>query len=299
MIGSVRDSGWTSFVRCCLGLAVIVGPVSGPTTTAASAASPQLGAATVGQPAARSGGPIDLRESDLNGGGNYKAEYKADWNVIAAQGWSYEASGAAERFVAQATHVECHAGGESASTHYARVRRKLPERDGVAIRKRFSIEGNFELPADFYARHESYMRVITVENTLASYRSTGTTVGTSTGDEWRVGFTIYGSDQLFRLISDHENHSNIVLWKAASRLPTGTHAVRIDFVPSRTTGGSWGLYIDGARVGSGTNVQTVPASVDPTDVVVTRANGCIDGASQQDNASVQVNLHSLSIRGDT
>jgi hypothetical protein len=139
------------------------------------------------------------------------------------------------------------------------------------------------------------MRVLTAENTRGKYRSTGTSVGTNSDDEWRVGFAIYGGDGLFRLISDHQNHDNIILWMASQRLPTGQHVVRVEFVPSRGSDGAWALFIDGQQVGGATGVRTVPTSVDADDVVITRVGGCIDGASKQDTRSVQVNLYSLSV----
>jgi len=216
----------------------------------------------------------------------------------ATAGWSTEVSGTAERFVARATHVECHAGGDNADTHYARVRRKLPERDDVAISTPFTIQSTFELPANFYDQQQSYLRLVSTDNFLASYRSSGTSVGTSSPDEWRLGLTVYGGDGLFRLVSDHENHGNIVLWKAPSRLATGVHTVSLRFTPSRATGGSWDLDIDNQLVGSGSDMQTVPTSVKAGDVVVTRLTGCIDGASDQDEKSIQVNLYSLSISAD-
>jgi hypothetical protein len=252
-----------------------------------------LEAATVSRGAVRSGPPLRVSASGPTGG-----SYLSEWTISTTAGWSTEASGTAERFVARATYVECHAGGDYADTHYARVRRKLPERDDVAISTPFTIQSTFELPSNFYDQQQGYLRIIATDNFLGSYRSSGTRVGTSTPDEWRLGFTVYGGDGLFRLVSDHENHGNIVLWTAPSRLATGVHTVSIRFAPSRETGGSWDLDIDNQLVGSGSNMQTVPTSVEGGDVVVTRLTGCIDGAAGQDEKSIQVNLFSLSITAD-
>jgi hypothetical protein len=290
---SVRAPRWKNLVRCCLALAVLAGiAVVGPIAADAMFSSAQP--ATVGRSPVRSGAPISYA-AVVQAEGNYQA----NWQAGAADGWSNEASGDVERFADRGTHLECHAGGDSAGTHYARVRRKLPERDDVAIQQGFSIEADFELPSNFYDRHESYMRVVTAENTQGKYRSSGQSIGTDSSDEWRLGFAIYAGDGLFRLISDHQNHENIILWTAAQRLPTGRHVVRIEFVPSRATDGAWALHIDGERVGGEAGVRTVPTSVDSEDVVVTRVGGCVDGASKQDNRSVQVNLFSLSVRAQT
>jgi hypothetical protein len=259
-----------------------------------AAASGSTGAAVVGRTAVRSSDPIDV-----NGFLNGEAGYEVQWRVDSTEGWSNETSGLLERFATLGTHLECHAGGDAADTHYARVRRKLPERDDFAIRNGFSIEIDFELPADFYDRSLSYLRVMTVENTRGTYRSSGHTVGTSSSDEWRVGFAIYGGDRLFRLISDHQNHDKIILWTAPARLPIGRHVVRVDFKPSLGGDGAWALYVDGEPVGGDTGVQTVPSSVAHDDVVVTRVGGCIDGGSGLDVESVQVNLSSLTLRADS
>lgn len=274
--------------------AVIVAALgSGASSVVSALGGNEVGPATVDRAARRGPRPLPTGGSFLSG-----QVYETGWNVNAVDGWSNETSGDPERLVARSTHLECHAGGNSAGTHYARVRRKLPERDGVAIAKRFTIEATFELPADFYDRHQSYMRLITTDNYPGKNRSNGSEVGTSSPDEWRVGFTIYGGDGMFRLISDHENHSNIVLWKAGSRLPVGRHTVTINFAPSRSSDGAWELFVDGARVGGAAGVQTVPSSVKDRDIVVTRVGGCIDGASQQDDRSIRVDLHALSFRGE-
>lgn len=278
--------------RCWLGLGFLAVLIVGPMVTSAVVSPSEL--ATVSRAPKRSGSPISydaVPQSEVN--------YQATWRPDSTEGWSNETSGDVERFTDRGTHLECHAGGDSAGTHYARVRRKLPERDDVAIRQGFSIEGAFELPSNFYDRHESYMRVITAENTRGKYRSSGSSVGTTSSDEWRVGFAIYGGDGRFRLISDHQNHDNIILWTASERLPTGHHVVRVDFVPSRGTDGAWALHIDGELVGGESGVRTVPTSVSDDDVVITRVGGCIDGASKQDEKSVQVNLYSLSVSAQT
>jgi hypothetical protein len=278
--------------RFCLGLGFLAILIVGPMITTAVVSPSEL--ATVSRSAVRSGSPIGYAAVPQAEG-----NYQASWQPGATDGWANETSGDVERFADRGTHLECHAGGDSAGTHYARVRRKLPERDDVAIRQGFSLEGAFELPPNFYDRHESYMRVLTAENTRGTYRSSGSSVGTSSSDEWRVGFAIYGGDGRFRLISDHQNHDNIVLWTASERLPTGHHVVRFDFVPSRGTDGAWALHIDGELVGGATGVRTVPTSVADDDVVITRVGGCIDGASQQDEESVQVDLYSLSVSAQT
>jgi hypothetical protein len=223
---------------------------------------------------------------------------EANYSTSNIGGWTYEESGASEKLLTVGDHVECYAGGYAASTHYARVRRKMPERDNFAARKRFSIESTFELPSNYYTQHESYMRLITTDNYPAPLSGTGATVGASGSDEWRVGFTIYGGDGLFRLISEKENQGSITLWKASTKLPVGKHTVKINFAPSKTATGAWEIYIDGTKAGSGSNVQTVPSTVADSEIAVTRIGGCIDGAANQDTKVIQANLYSIIFKAE-
>lgn len=208
-------------------------------------------------------------------------------------GWSTETSGSAEKVVIQNNRAECTAGGYSASTHYARMRRKLPEQDNFAAKKDFVIRANFELPSNFYSQQESYMRFFNTDNFPGVYKSTGATVGALTADEWRVGLLVFGGDKLLRLQSAHENYTTLTLWKASQQLPIGKHDVQLSFTPSKTNTGSWELIIDGVKVGGQTGVQTVPSSVQDSEIAVTRVVGCIDGAADQDTKPVQVYLNSL------
>jgi hypothetical protein len=189
--------------------------------------------------------------------------------------------------------LECTAGGYTASTHYARAKRKLPETDDVAIRGAFTMTVVFDLPADFYSRSVSYLRFMNTDNYPAKMKSTGATVGALSADEWRVGFLMYNSDRLPRLQSDHEGRSKITLWTGASPLPVGRTTVTVKFNPSQTATGSYEVWMNGVQVGGANNVQTVPSTLDPSEVVVTRVVGGIDGAAQQVGQPITVSLRSL------
>jgi hypothetical protein len=208
-------------------------------------------------------------------------------------GWELEVSDDRERIVTRGDRVDCTAGGFSASTHYARTRRRLPETDDLAARKAFTIAADIELPADFYDRHESYVRLITTDNYPARMRSTGDRVGAASSDEWRVGFLIYAGDELPRLVSEHENRETLVLWKGVDRLPVGRHGIEIRFTPSRSTNGSYILLLDGEVVGERSSVRTVPTTLASSEVAVTRVGGCLDGAAGQDRRSMTISLRSL------
>ena len=209
------------------------------------------------------------------------------WDINNTAGWNYELSGATEQLVNQSGYVSSIAGGYAATSHYARIRRRMPETDGFVATKKVCAYAEFMLPNDFYTRQESYMRIITLSNFATALG------GANDVDEWRVGFTIYGSDQLFRLTSDHQNNSDLVLWTNNQQLSTGViHKVELCIDPSQTNG-AWMLCIDGTIVGSGTNTPTVPPTLDPDEIVITRAIVGIDGAANQTSTDVQVDVYSF------
>lgn len=216
-----------------------------------------------------------------------------DPSINATAGWQYQLSGANEKIAIVNQRAECSAGGYAASTHYARVRRQLPEQDDFAAKKDFVIRANFELPSDFYTQQESYVRFFNTDNFPGKYKSTGATVGAASADEWRVGFLVYGGDKLPRLISAHENHESLTLWQGSQRLSVGRHQAELRFTPSQGSSGSWELYIDGVKMGGQTGVKTVPSTLVASEVAVTRVVGCIDGAADQDTKVMRVNLYSL------
>ena len=214
-------------------------------------------------------------------------QFKVAWDINNTVGWNYELSGATEQLVDQAGYVSSIAGGYLASSHYARIRRRMPETDGFATTGAFCAYAEFILPSDFYTRQESYLRIITLSNFA------GPLGGANDVDEWRVGFTIYGSDQLFRLTSDHQNNSDLVLWTNDQQLSTDVlHKVELCMDPSQTDG-AWMLCIDGTIVGSASGVPTAPPSLDPSEIIITRAIVGIDGAADQTSTDVQVDLYAF------
>ena len=222
------------------------------------------------------------------------APFSVEFLPSGLNGWGMELSDSRQSMTSDGTRVTCEIGGFEASTHYARIRRKLPETDNFAPRKSFTIGADIELPGDFYSRAESYVRFITTDNYPGTMSGTGQNVGASSGDEWRVGFLIYGSDQLPRLVSEHENRETIVLWKGSTRLPTGPNSIEIDFTPSQGTQGAFEISINGAVVSTVAGVRTVPTTLTPAEVVVTRVGTCLDGASKQDTQRLTTHVSSFS-----
>ncbi|HUF98935.1 MAG TPA: hypothetical protein VMM60_12470 [Ilumatobacter sp.] len=211
----------------------------------------------------------------------------------ATSDWRMELSDDRQSMTNDGTRVTCSVGGFDASTHYARIRRRLPETDDFAPRGPFAIGADIELPDDFYSQSESYVRFITTDNYPGTMRGSGEKVGASSSDEWRVGFLIYGSDQLPRLVSEHQNRETMVLWKGGSRLPTGPNDIDIDFTPSQGTDGAFQITINGEVVSSVSGVRTVPTTLTPDEVVVTRAGTCLDGASKQDTKRLTMHVTSF------
>lgn len=210
--------------------------------------------------------------------------------------WKPELSGPKESCTMLPDHVVCKAGGNAANasgTHYARIRYYLPENDDFAAFGAWSLEATFELPADYYTRKQSYLRLMTTDNYVGKYRSTGKAVGCSNGNEWRVGLVNWGTDDLPRLVSGHQGGGEYVLWTGTTKLTTGKHTVRIDFTPGYNNDGAWAVTIDGFRMGGGDNVPTVPSSVPKAEAVVTRVGAGLDGAAKQNTKSIEESVYGI------
>lgn len=172
------------------------------------------------------------------------------------------------------------------TTHFARIRRKLPERDGVVAEGQFTLWLDYYLPSNYYTQHEAYVRFMNSDN----FKTTlgGAPVGSLDADEWRFGFYIYGGDKKFRILSEHENHAwaGSELWVSptagATFMPVGRHTIELYIDPQKTATGAFWLKIDDVEVANVTGVATVPPTVSDPEMVVTRAVFGPDGAAQQD-----------------
>ena len=197
-------------------------------------------------------------------------------------GWKLETKGTESEITeGPGPAVTCTVGGDAGSK-YARVRHKLGDEARTGA---FRLTVDVELPADFHDDHDSFMRLLTTDN-----------FGAAANDrEWRVGFVL-GVDGRPKLMSLHEAHeaNHLTLWEGSEPMPTGRHTLDLWFDPAAEDGG-WVLQIDGVVVGSGDGVRTIPTSVSAAEAVVTRAGGCIDGASNQAQP-VSVILHGVTFR---
>lgn len=244
---------------------------------------------------------IDAREPPSAGRARASTSTTFDVSLepsLGTSGWALETSDSRESMVDLGSSLSCTVGGFDAPTHYARVRRMLPEIDDFAARSSFSITAEFELPTDFYQRNESYVRFVTTDNYPGKMRSTGVTVGAASSNEWRVGFLMYDGDKLPRLQSDHEGREALTLWQGDRRLPVGKNRVEIYFDPSQTDSGSYELIVNGQTVAQGSGVRTVPSTMTASEMVVTRVGGCMDGAANQRSTSMSMLLHSLTFSAE-
>ena len=170
------------------------------------------------------------------------------------------------------------AGGYNADTHYARLRYKLPENEGVSFTK-FYVSAEIELPADFYEKQEAGFRILGADNYGA----------TSGYDEFRPSVYISSGHEMWLWIS-HENGDKVNLYRSTKPLPVGAHKLELYGDVSQVA--PWYLKIDGAVVASGNN-RLSPDSVPESERVITRLYTGIDGAADQDNKQMSVLIKSF------
>lgn len=218
--------------------------------------------------------------------------------TVTLSGWSLEESGVgppAEDIHLENDYLYSAAGGYDGSTHYARIKKKMPEAYGVNTPKKwFQQTCDFWLPADFYTggvanSDPSYMRFFNTDNYGVTVN--GVQYGAVDPGEWRIGFFIF-SDRKPRLLSTSQKSGNVdrVLWMGtAEQLTTGRHVVTYSVDPKLDSTGSWKLVMDGVTMSEGTG-QTVPTQVPKNEIAVTRVNYAIDGAAEQDAGKRQLNM---------
>ena len=205
-----------------------------------------------------------------------------------SNGLSFEASGPVEQITTTADGWIMQAGGNVASTHYARARYKLPEATG-AVFTYFYAKAVIVLPSDFYTQQNAGFRILNTDNYPTTLN--GVTVGAANADELRVSVYMF-SDHKIRVFVDHQNGTKLTLYSAPTILPTGEHTFELAGDVSQSA--PWYLKIDGVVVASG----TTRLSTDDTaagERVVTRIVAGIDGAADQDNNSVNLLIKSLEI----
>jgi hypothetical protein len=209
-------------------------------------------------------------------------------SVTDSTGLSFETSGAMEKVTTAANGWTMQAGGDVASTHYARAKYKLPETAGVVFTY-FYAKAVIVLPVDFYTQQKAGFRILNTDNYPTTLN--GSLVGASNANELRVSIYM-NSDQKLRVLVDHETGTKLTLYTAPAILPTGEHI--FELAGDVANAAPWYLKIDGAVVASGTQRLSTDDMLD-SERVLTRIVAGIDGAADQDNNSMNLLVKSLEI----
>ncbi|MEI8238185.1 MAG: fibronectin type III domain-containing protein [Actinomycetota bacterium] len=297
-----QTSNWSAWVSTTLPKLVIVSPTIPPTTVAPTTVAPTTVAPTTVAPttvapttvapttvAPTTVAPTTVAPTTTAVAPAFHIALDPSGNTT---GWVTETTGT-DTIAKLNGYFQSTVGGWANVTHYARIKRKLPEVDRVVLSGAFTMTEVVELPSDFYTQQESYVRFMNTDNYPAKSPLTGATVGALSASGWRVGFLVYRSDQLPRLESDHDGHSKLTLWTGTSRLPVGVNTITVRFTPSQGNQGSFEVWVNGVKVGSGSGMQTVPATLAPSEAVITRIVAGMDGAAQQSTKQMSVRLHSF------
>jgi hypothetical protein len=170
-----------------------------------------------------------------------------------------------------------HANGYSNSTHYARLRVKLPEQFKLAPSS-FYMRSVIVLPADFYTKQNSGFRVMNTDNFTTTLN--GVQVGARDANEMRCGVWFW-TDHLLRVRCEHETVDGVTWYQATSQLATGEHV--IEYWGDMAAVAPWGFRIDGVMIASG-NAMLSTSSTVASERVITRMVTGIDGAWQNSTA---------------
>ena len=209
-------------------------------------------------------------------------------SVTNSTGLILEKSGTVEKITTTSDGWMMQAGGDVASTHYARIKYKLPEAAGVVFTY-FYAKAIIVLPADFYSQQKAGFRILNTDNYPTTLN--GTTVGASNANELRVSVYM-NSDQKLRVLVDHETGVKQTLYTAPAILPTGEHTFELAGDVANVA--PWYFKIDGIVVASGTQRLSTDDMTN-TERVITRIVAGIDGAADQDANSMNLLVKSLEI----
>jgi hypothetical protein len=202
--------------------------------------------------------------------------------------WSFEKSGSVEKITQTASGWVMQAGGNTASTHYARTKYKLPEKAGIAP-TRFYMKAEINLPADFYSKQKAGFRIMNTDNFLTTLN--GTPVGSVNANEFRTSVYM-NSDHSLRIKSQHDQNPAIEFFKLNTQLPVGDHILELSGDVANVV--PWYFKLDGNIVASGINRMS-PDSVPANERVITRMVAGIDGAASQDSNSVTLTVKNFEI----
>ena len=201
-------------------------------------------------------------------------------------GLNFETSGVVEKITTTSDGWLMQAGGDVASTHYARARYKLPEAEGVVFTY-FYAKAVIVLPPDFYSQQKAGFRILNTDNYPATLN--GASVGASNANELRVAVYIF-TDHKLRVQVNHETGIKETLYTAPTILPTGEHT--FELAGDVANAAPWYLKVDGVVVASGVQRLSTDDMAD-SERVITRIVAGIDGAASQDTNSMNLLVKSL------
>lgn len=190
-----------------------------------------------------------------------------------------EVSGSGEKISVVNNAWSITAGGYPASTHYARIRHKIPESEGLAPTY-FYMRSVIVLPSDFYIKQTAGFRILNTDNFGTTLN--GKHVGAVGVDEFRTGVWFYTDHTLRIRTAQDSGAGSKVFFTLPFRLPVGEHT--IEFAGDVANVAPWYLRIDGETVASGT-ARLSPDTVPPAERVITRLTAGIMGAAELDNNS--------------
>lgn len=210
------------------------------------------------------------------------------FTTSAPSGIEVELSGAVESVSTSNGNWLLTAGGDSASTHYARLKYKLPELIGLAPTT-FYMKSTVVLPPDFYTRQTAGFRIMNVGNSGTTLN--GAPIGSSSSTVMFTGLYL-NSDHTLRVSTQYGSAAPTYLFNSGYQLPVGQHTLELFGDVANVS--PWYFMIDGKTMASGVarlSAESTPVS----ERVVTRMVTGIDGAAGLANNSMSVQINSFEI----
>jgi hypothetical protein len=171
-------------------------------------------------------------------------------------------------------HLEVGSFADKVGTHFARVK---DSRQYIQVGEHFIVTAEIDLPADFYAKQYSSLKLITC-GSESLYR--------------RMGLWI-DSAGLPRLQAETKGKSLKVLWKGIQKLPTGRSEIKLEFIPSPVDGEALTrLYVNGTVWGESTKGNFISGG---TGYLVNRIVWGFDGAAGQDLSRIAMDIYSVGV----
>ncbi len=213
-------------------------------------------------------------------------QFSRTFTTTSNSGLTMEISGTTESITVENGMWSVTAGGVLASTHYARLKYKVPEKEGFAPTT-FYMRSVVVLPEDFYTKQTSYFRIMNTDNYSTTVN--GVHFGAADSDELRTGVYFY-SDHTMRIRSEHENNGKVEYYKG--QLPVGEHVLELYGDVANVA--PWWFKVDGVVVASG-NARLSPDSVPVEERVITRLVTGIDGAADQTTNAMTLQVKEFTI----